>query len=474
MRVLFIGDMAPTGFGTVTKDLGLALLERGDDVRFMSHYSVGQAEESAEPFRSRTLNITTFVVTDEGVSDINVSMQALFAGTTPGRFVSGQAWGSWIPEGVIILGDYAAAWLIVSEAMEAFQAFDGWIGHYIPVEGVDLPPAWKALWDVVTPIAMSKFGQTEIAKVTGVVPPLAYHGVDTEAFHPVSAEQPIILANADGDAELTTKADCKRAWMGYFDTPQLGNTWILRTDRHMPRKRHNALIRAAAPVLVQHPEAVLILHCAARDQGGFLPWSISKTGMLGPWEQQPIGTPMLYAFPGRTPQIIVTNAPGLSRTQLVSLYNAADVYASNSAEGFGLTIAESLACGVPALGIDYSAVPEVIGPAGRTVPVAHLEDNVFDHCWAAVHEGKYAYWLEKLVNSQPERERLGALGPPHVRETFSWTGAARVFGALIESATQEDQSRAPSRLASGLTLSEEASAGSGPPRGIPAATAPSQ
>ena len=35
-RVLFLGDLAGTGFGTVTRDLGRELLARGLDVRFMS------------------------------------------------------------------------------------------------------------------------------------------------------------------------------------------------------------------------------------------------------------------------------------------------------------------------------------------------------------------------------------------------------------------------------------------------------
>ena len=35
-RILFFGDLAPTGFGTVTTDLGSALLALGEDVRFVS------------------------------------------------------------------------------------------------------------------------------------------------------------------------------------------------------------------------------------------------------------------------------------------------------------------------------------------------------------------------------------------------------------------------------------------------------
>jgi glycosyltransferase involved in cell wall biosynthesis len=70
------------------------------------------------------------------------------------------------------------------------------------------------------------------------------------------------------------------------------------------------------------------------------------------------------------------------RSVLVALYNAADLYVSVSAEGFGLTIAEAEACGVATVALDYSAVPEVVGPCGTLVPVDRIYDNEYAHHWA--------------------------------------------------------------------------------------------
>lgn len=53
-----------------------------------------------------------------------------------------------------------------------------------------------------------------------------------------------------------------------------------------------------------------------------------------------------------------------------SLYNAADVYFHPSEyEGFGLPVLEAMACGRPVVVSDGGSVPEVVGDAGRMVPL---------------------------------------------------------------------------------------------------------
>jgi glycosyltransferase involved in cell wall biosynthesis len=183
----------------------------------------------------------------------------------------------------------------------------------------------------------------------------------------------------------------------------------------MPRKRYNSLIRSLAPALSRHPEWALILHCHPGDQGGYLPDTISKL-------PEPVRS-----------QVLLTDAAGIPRDLLVTLYNAADLYVSNSAEGFGLTIAESIACGVPAVGIDYSAVPEVIGPAGVKVAEGGLLDNEYDHFWFAVNEDKFGGAVEHLMTHQTKREDLGRRGPAHIAASFRWDTAAREFLEIIQS-----------------------------------------
>ena len=291
--------------------------------------------------------------------------------------------------------------------------------HYVPIEGVDLPPAWRALWEIVHPVAMSEFGADQIEAVTGTRPPMVYHGVDVEQFRPISPTRPLRLKDAEGEVvkTLRSKADCK----ALFGAPP-GARWMLRTDRLMPRKMYPSMLRAIAPVLATHPDLYMVIHCRSVDEGGFLGDTISKY-------HPSVGSRMVNTG-------FHDMAGGASRDILTALYNAADLYISTSAEGFGLTVAEAIACGTPAVGLDYSAVPEVIGPAGLKAPIAGLIDNSYDHFWAIPDERQFGPIVASLLDDDLLRKRLGDLGPEHVRSTFSWDRAALLFGAAINDRLQ--------------------------------------
>ncbi len=413
MRVLFFGDLAATGFGTVTNDLGRRLVDRGLDVRFVSQNDLPQLEE---PFQSRTVNLLSLVNSAQGVTGANQGLASLLDGTSTACLYSGATYTGWVPDAAIMVQDYAAVRLFVMQHAEAFSSLP--VFHYVPIEGVGLPPRWAELYQVIHPVAMSEFGADQLEKLTGTRPPVIYHGVDVDDFRPISSRAPVFLTSQGKAASmLTSREDCKRAWVGLLaesnGIARVPKHWILRTDRHMPRKRYNAMIRMLAPTLARHPDWALIIHCAANDQGGNL------------WDQ-------LSKLPAQLRgQVLLTDEYQISRDLLRSLYCAADLYVSISAEGFGLTIAEAWACGVPAVGIDYSAVPEVIGPAGVTVPIAGLLDNEYDHYWAAIDEQQFARNVEHLMTHQTKRQELGRKGPVHISASFRWDAAADAFTALL-------------------------------------------
>lgn len=402
-RILFVGDTAATGFGTVTADLGQALLERGEDVRFVSLNEQPDGELS-EPFVGRTAVLgeasgwLALSADPEIAARTNARIETMFAG---GLFEDG-----WTPESAIVLGDVGSLQTSPLPAFipDGFPAF-----HYCPVEGISLPPRWAALWSRITPVAMSEFGADEIAKVTGTRPSVVYHGVDTSAFYQVSPLRPIVVNKGTKLHILRSKEDCKALFGASPD-----RVWMLRTDRFMPRKMTGSLLRSVAPAMAAHPELDLVLHCLPFDQGGVLEDETSK-----------------YPADIRARMICTGLAGVADRKILTALYNAADLYVSASAEGFGLCIAEAIACGTPAVGLDYSAVPEVIGPAGVTVPVGGLVDNVYAHFWARPDESKFEAAVEFLVSHKHRREQLGMLGPGHVARNFSWAKAAEQFSGLI-------------------------------------------
>ena len=413
MRIQFAGDLAGTGFGTVTRDLGLALLNVGHDVRFVSQNDTG--DDLEEPFASRTFRVTPDLVDMEVASIVGAGSSMALSVEGILKLIRGELWqDGWKPEAAILLGDFVSVRRLVmadEDTIAAFQAVPTY--HYVPIEGVDLPPAWRLLWQILHPIAMSEFGADEIAKVTGTRPPVIYHGVDTEQFHPVSPERPLYMETEKQTIKLRSKAECKRFFGG---DPK--SRWILRTDRLMPRKRYGSFLRALAPVLAERTDTLLMMHCRSSDEGGHLYDLISKY-------PRPIAERMLISgFHDRF--------GGAPRDVLTALYNAADVYASCSAEGFGLTIAEALACGTPAVGMDYSAVPEVIGPGGLLAPINRLDDNEYDHAWATVDEPSFGRAVAEMLDNDLRRRSMGRAGAEHVRTTFSWTAAARQFGEVME------------------------------------------
>jgi glycosyltransferase involved in cell wall biosynthesis len=409
-RILFLGDLAPTGFGSVTMGLGSALLAGGDDVRFLSLNEWG---ELPEPFASRSFRTghvngwTHRPETEEEATAWLALMRGLF---------TGESWeDGWTPEAAILLGDYAAT---RAARIEEWPP-DGFpMAHYCPVEGVDLPPRWRLFWNRVKPVAMCQFGADEMTKVMGVRPPVAYHGVSPE-FHPASVERPIVIQMEDGPHRLRSREACRKFFGG---DPK--RTVLFRSDRHMPRKQYNALLRSLMPLLAARPEVDLWLHMSAdmddRDQGGNLHDTLSK-----------------YPIPLQR-RVMFTNAPGSSREVLAALYNAADLYVTNSAEGFGLCVAEALACGTPAIGPRYSSIPEVIGPAGVTVREGNLIDNEYDHFWWHVNETAYRDAVATLLDHPSHLRALGALGPKHVRDHFSWAESAAVFSRLAAEAIRSE------------------------------------
>lgn len=95
---------------------------------------------------------------------------------------------------------------------------------------------------------------------------------------------------------------------------------------------------------------------------------------------------------------------------LAALHALADVFCSPSGyEGFGLTVAEAMAAGVPVVASRNSSLPEVVGDAGV------LLDALTPEAIAAA--------LRALLLDPDRRRRLGAAGAARAA-TFTWERAA--------------------------------------------------
>lgn len=109
------------------------------------------------------------------------------------------------------------------------------------------------------------------------------------------------------------------------------------------------------------------------------------------------------------------------RSVAVDLYRAADVFVYPSlAEGFGLPVAEAMACGIPVVASDIEALREVGGAAVTFVPPRDA--------------AAFALEIERALEDDATRRMLREAGPRRAA-LFTWTDAAeRTATVLAEAA----------------------------------------
>lgn len=104
---------------------------------------------------------------------------------------------------------------------------------------------------------------------------------------------------------------------------------------------------------------------------------------------------------------------------LIDLYNGAALFVYPSlAEGFGLPVAEAMACGTAVLTSSISSLPEVAGDA------AALVDPLDTHALSST--------LERLLADPAARRRLERAGPPRAAR-FAWQATARGLVRAVRS-----------------------------------------
>lgn len=284
---------------------------------------------------------------------------------------------------------------------------------YIPDDGINLPPRWTSVVPKVTNVvAMSKHGQKAYQPSK-----LVYHGIDPETFWPIE-DKPKITSNG---LVCKTKADCKRAFN--FDADHF---LVGRVDTNSGRKDYPALVKALWPLMKKYSD--IDVHFQCQDEGKGV--GVRFQAMLS--REAATVDPMRFHFPG-----MHSSYEGWPLADLNVLYSAFDCFVSTSrGEGFGLTLLEAAACGIPIVAQNVSAIPEVVGPGGILLEPAGLittpagEDN-----WLPDPKA-FTNAIERLYGSKGLRRDLGAAGAAHAK-TFSWDFAAQRFDEYLKAlATQ--------------------------------------
>ena len=108
---------------------------------------------------------------------------------------------------------------------------------------------------------------------------------------------------------------------------------------------------------------------------------------------------------------------GISTEELVAHYARSSIAVIPSVyEGFGLPAGEAMACAVPVVSTNGGALAEVVGDAGRVVPVRD--------------ERALAAEIESLLLDEQARETLSSAGRERIVQKFCWTLAARQMSSL--------------------------------------------
>jgi glycosyltransferase involved in cell wall biosynthesis len=392
-KVLWIGDAGcTTGFARVTHSIGERLVSQfGHEIEVLAINHIGDWwDTNLKLFPPATMRNPGDVYGKQRVVEMLSHM----------------------PQLVIMLGDPQVLVQYLFEnpydAQKKLMTTFPIIG-YIPIDGHNHPPGWSLLGEVMRRVAMSKFGQ---AQMPGSA--LVYHGVDTETFYPVSAAKPINIKIPTAVIPVSSKRECKQAFG--FDPDDF---LVLRVDTNSGRKDWAASWKALQPVMKRHKNVIAHFHGEKLGVD-------SAVNMVALTDRN-LATKARFNFPD-----LHSSFNGWPISHMQALMNAADLFISTSrGEGFGLTIAEAMACGVPVIAQNVSAIPEVVGPGGillepqREITVPSGEDQ-----WLCDIDA-FTEAIEHLYSSRAERRKLGAAARQHVVANFSWDTAAVQFNDLI-------------------------------------------
>ena len=409
MKLLIFGHVSHTGFGVVTEALGARFLRNGVDIRILAVNHRGEPIKG--PLAGRVWPASV--------------MGDPYGGNISHNAIDGTLWrkldpdDDWKPDAVLVISDMSGLYGHVGPRGLTGSWLTVPVFHYCPIEGDNLPPSWRDVWGKLNPVAMSDYGQRVISAHIGKSVPRIYHGVDTEVFHPITPATPLVFRG-----KAIKSREESRIALGLDPNRKL----ILRSDRLVERKFYDRLLAAMVPVFERDPDVDLIIHCRPVDENMNLNEEIAR---------------LPSEFFKR---IIITGAHdtwrGLPTEGMVVLMNAADLYVSTTGgEGFGLNLAESLACGTPVVVTGWAAEKEVVAEGGVLIPplTDSYGNTVRYHSgygmdWAVPDPHGFVEPILYLLGKPAKRRELGAAGRAHVKRSFSWDEATSRFMALFEEA----------------------------------------
>jgi glycosyltransferase involved in cell wall biosynthesis len=174
------------------------------------------------------------------------------------------------------------------------------------------------------------------------------------------------------------------------------------------------------------------------------------------------------AAAAHAPDAPVRFVDGNDAERVGALWAASDIFISlvdNIQETFGLTPIEAMAAGRPVVVSDWDGyrftvrdgeegflIPTLFGPAGGiggSMSLRHVMSGQSYQAYVgafaqhtAVHVGRAAEAIARLVRDPELRRRMGEAGRARVRQVFDWKVVARGYNALVDELAQRRQAAA--------------------------------
>lgn len=237
----------------------------------------------------------------------------------------------------------------------------------------------------VTPIAMSRFGQERLAALGALYIP---HMIDTDVFRPHD------------------QAECRRQLGWDEDEFCVG---IVAANKGRPsRKGFFQALSAFAAFQREHENARLYLHTELDPNHGQGEDLVAMLEYLRvPADAVRIASSYSIQFDPMPPEI------------MAMMYSSLDVLLNPAmGEGFGITVMEAQACGVPGIVTNFSAMPEVCG-AGWHVgwrPFYTAQNSM----QATANQEEILLALEECIALKPQdRAALSAKARQHALDNYA-------------------------------------------------------
>ena len=327
MKLLWFSNSpwSPTGYGEQTKQVVRRMRADGHEVAIHANWGIVGAPQTVD-------GIPIF---PQGAHPYSLDTMDYWA-------------DQWLGERGLVISLYDV-WPIEQERHDIYAKHDAW--YWCPVDHVPPPPKVQAFLHDHNAIAMSDFGRQQL---TNVGMPPAYtipHAIDRTIFKPTESNM--------------------RDLMGIPDDAHLTCTVMANIGQAPVRKSWAENLNAWKHVAESHDDAHIYIHAQLQHPRG-----IDLASMINLW-----------GLPGDRVHVVDQGAYSggvVTQDHLAAIYSTADVtLMATAGEGFGVPALESASCGTPVIGTDFSAQPEVIGPAGWLVPYQPFWDYM-QAAWQAL------------------------------------------------------------------------------------------